>query len=303
MKSSPSERLNEAARELAAPLPPLLAEAERIANTVAPGAHGRRRAGPGEAFWQFRRYVPGDPAARIDWRRSSRSDHVFVRENEWEAAQTVWLWRDGSASMRYRSAAAGAEKIARANLLLLALAVLLTRGGERAALLDGTVPPGGGQPTLRRISHALEDPAAPVPATGLPPERALPRHARLVLIGDFLDPLEQWYAAMRFHTAQGARGPLVQVLDPAEEDLPFTGRARFAGLEGDGDLLVGRVEGLVEPYRARMRGRREALAAFAHAAGWTYTSHRTDRPPASALLALHNALSGDERRRPRDAAP
>lgn len=294
MKPSPSERLNAAARALAAPLPPLLAEAERIANTVAPGAHGRRRAGPGETFWQFRRYVPGDPTARIDWRRSSRSDHVFVRENEWEAAQTVWLWRDGSASMRYRSAAAGPEKIERANLLLLALAVLLARAGERVAALDGAVAPGGGQPTLRRIAHTLEDPAPAAPA-GLPPERALPRHARLVLFGDFLDPLEQWYAAMRFYAAQGVRGHLVQVLDPAEEDLPFAGRARFAGVEGDGDLLVGRVEALAEQYRARMRGRREALAAFAHAAGWTYTSHRTDRPPASALLALHNALSGERR--------
>jgi uncharacterized protein (DUF58 family) len=246
--------------------------------------------------------VQGDPTTRIDWRRSSRSDHVYVRENEWEAAQTVWLWRDGSASMRYRSAAAGPEKIARANLLLLALGVLLTRAGERAALLDGTVPPGGGQPTLRRIGQALEDPAVPIAKIGLPPERPLPRHARLVLIGDFLGPLEQWYAAMRFYTAQGARGHLVQVLDPAEEDLPFAGRARFSGVEGDGDVLIGRVEGLVEPYRARMRGRREALATFAHAAGWSYTSHRTDRPPASALLALHNALSGGEHHAARGAA-
>jgi uncharacterized protein (DUF58 family) len=189
MKPSPSERLNEAARELAAPLPPLLVEAERLANAVAPGAHGRRRAGPGETFWQFRRYVPGDPAARIDWRRSSRSDNVFVRENEWEAAQTVWLWRDGSASMRYRSAAAGTEKVARANLLLLALAVLLTRGGERVALLDGAVPPGSGQPALRRISHALDDPAAPPAKTGLPPERGRPRPAGRVLISFFLHPL------------------------------------------------------------------------------------------------------------------
>ena len=33
----------------------------------------------------------------IDWRRSASSDNLFVREREWEAAHTVWLWVDLSA--------------------------------------------------------------------------------------------------------------------------------------------------------------------------------------------------------------
>ena len=122
--ASRSHRLRHCAEQLAAPLPPLLVAAERVAATVAQGVHGRRRVGSGETFWQFRRYQSGDPAAAIDWRQSAKSQRLFVRETEWEAAQSVWLWRDASPSMRYRSRAARAEKIERASLLALALAVL-----------------------------------------------------------------------------------------------------------------------------------------------------------------------------------
>src|ERR1700752_108958 len=128
------------AEALAAVLPPLLVAAERVAVTVAQGVHGRRRVGQGETFWQFRQYEPGDAATRIDWRESAKSQRVYVRETEWEAAQSVWLWRDRSASMDYSSAGyvAGGEwpsKRDRAELLLMALACLLVRGGERLTLL------------------------------------------------------------------------------------------------------------------------------------------------------------------------
>ena len=70
---------------------------KRIVNTVIGGWHGRRKRGIGENFWQFRPYVEGETMARIDWRRSARDDHVYVRDLEWEAAHTVWLWADPSA--------------------------------------------------------------------------------------------------------------------------------------------------------------------------------------------------------------
>src|SRR5690606_20158419 len=123
------------AEQLAATLPPLLVAAERVAATVQQGVHGRRRVGTGETFWQFRRYQAGDTPQRIDWRQSAKADPVFVREMEWAAAQSVWLWRDGSPSMRWRSREEWPEKRAQADLLTLALAVLLVRGGERVALM------------------------------------------------------------------------------------------------------------------------------------------------------------------------
>src|SRR5215208_6432261 len=87
------------ARALAESMPRLILEARKIAATVIHGLHGRRRAGPGENFWQYRRFLSGEPARRVDWRRSARDDILYVREREWEAAHTVWIWPDRSPSM------------------------------------------------------------------------------------------------------------------------------------------------------------------------------------------------------------
>ena len=116
-------------------LPPLLVAAERVAATVAQGVHGRRRVGVGDSFWQYRPFVTGDAASRIDWRRSALSDRVFVRDMEWEAAQTVGLWRDPSPSMAWRSDRSLPSKAERAELLTLALAALLFRAGEQVRVI------------------------------------------------------------------------------------------------------------------------------------------------------------------------
>src|ERR1044071_6317373 len=133
--------LQHRAEQIAGRLPPLLVAAERVAATVAQGVHGRRRVGQGETFWQFRQYEPGDSAQRIDWRESAKSQRLYVRETEWEAAQSVWLWRDASPSMDYASSGALPTKRSRADLLLVALAALLVRGGERASMLGTGMPP------------------------------------------------------------------------------------------------------------------------------------------------------------------
>ncbi len=279
------------AEQLAATLPPLLVAAERIASVVSQGVHGRRRVGGGETFWQYRRYQPGDAAQRIDWRQSAKRRHVFVRENEWEAAQSVWLWCDASPSMHYRSALAPVEKAERAALLLLALAVLLVRGGEQIALLGETGRPTTGGATLNRIAAALAHGGGDDAAASLPPAAALPRHAQLVLIGDFLAPFERIEALVRHYVGAGLRGHLVEIVDPAEETLPFVGRTVFAGLEGEGEVLVGRPESLRAAYAARLKARRAALADLARAAGWRLTTHHTDQPAQAALLALYTALS------------
>ena len=289
------ERLRHQAEQLAAPLPPLLVAAERVAATVAQGVHGRRRVGSGETFWQFRRYQSGDPAAAIDWRQSARSQHLFVRETEWEAAESVWLWRDASPSMRYRSRAASAEKIERASLLALALAVLLARAGEYVALLGRDGAPSTGRAALARMTAALDPAAAPETAPSLPPFDRLPRDAQVVLIGDFLSPLADIVAHVKRIAAAGIKGHLLQVLDPAEEDLPFAGRARIEGLEDEAALTLGRVENLRAAYVARIEARRDSLGALCSRLGWTFAGHRTDRPPAHALMALYAGLSGHER--------
>jgi uncharacterized protein (DUF58 family) len=280
--------LQHRAEQLAARLPPLLVAAERVAATVVQGVHGRRRVGTGETFWQFRQYEPGDPAPRIDWRESAKSMRLYVRETEWEAAQSVWLWRDSSASMDYASRNGGPTKRGRADLLLLALAALLVRGGERVALLGTGLPPASGRAVLNRLALTLERPS---PGENLPGYAPLPRHGQLVLIGDLLSPLGEIQALVGRFAATGLRGHLLQVLDPAEETLPFAGRVRFEGFEQEASLLISRVETVRADYADRLAQHRAGLAAIARSSGWSFGTHRTDRPPHTALLALYGALA------------
>jgi uncharacterized protein (DUF58 family) len=211
------------AEQAASVLPPLLVAAERVAVTVAQGVHGRRRVGQGETFWQFRQYEQGDAAARIDWRESAKSQRLYVRETEWEAAQSVWLWRDASASMDYSSAdhLSGAEwptKRDRAELLLIALASLLVRGGERLTLLGSGIAPMNGRIALSRVVELISRDLSE--SDSLPAFEPLPRAGQLVLIGDFLSPLDAVNAAITHFAAAGLKGHMLQITDPAEEDLP-----------------------------------------------------------------------------------
>jgi uncharacterized protein (DUF58 family) len=284
------------AEAAASALPPLMVAAERVASTVAQGVHGRRRVGQGDSFWQFRQYQQGDPVQRIDWRQSAKRQRAFIRENEWEAAQSVWLWRDGSASMMYRSRRDLPEKRERAELLTLALMALLVRGGERIALLGLPVRPQTGRGALTRLADALMAGGAAEPKS-LPVFELLPRFAHVVLIGDFLQPVEELNALVGRFAGRGIGGYILQVLDPAETALPFKGRARFEGLEGEAERpLIGRVESVRGEYRDRLERQRLGLAAIARAAGWSYARHSTDRPPQTALLTMFQALTRQARR-------
>jgi uncharacterized protein (DUF58 family) len=275
--------------QLASTLPPLLVAAERVASTVAQGVHGRRRVGQGDSFWQFRQYQPGDMPQRIDWRESGKSQRIYVRETEWEAAQSVWLWRDYSASMDYASQRTLPTKRYRAELLLMALTALLIRGGERATLLGSGLPPLSGRVALARIASLIERPT--MLGDSLPQFASMPRHAQLVLIGDFLSPLAEIQAAFARFAGSGIRGHVLQVLDPAEETLPFDGRVRFEDLEDLGDVLISRVEAVRDEYTQRLAAHREGLSGLARGFGWNFLTHRTDRPPHTALLALYTALA------------
>jgi uncharacterized protein (DUF58 family) len=282
-----------AAEALGARLPPLMVAADRVASTVAQGVHGRRRVGQGDSFWQFRRFVSGDPLARIDWRQSAKSgreapDGWFIRETEWEAAQTVCLWRDGSASMRWRSRQVAVEKRDRAGLLLLSLASLLLRGGERVMMMQQDSRPVASRSGLDRLVAEVE---ATDDANGLPPLIRLPRHGTVVLFSDFLSPLDEIRTLIGRFAAVPVTGYMLQILDPAETDLPYRGRVRFRGMESDGDALIPRVESVRDAYSQRLKAQQDGLASICSAAGFGFGVHHTDHPPEMALLTLYQALA------------
>ena len=269
---------------LSAGLPPLMVEADHLAASVSLGVHGRRRAGMGESFWQFRRYASHDSSSAIDWRQSAKSQHIFVREREWEAAQTVWFWRDASANMSFKSGTV--SKRARADLLLLALASLLVRGSERVGFLGMEGGAGASRLALTRMGRAMF-----ASTTGaLPPPAPLKRGNQLVWFSDFLD--EDVFEAMTKLSRMGVAGHLVRIIDPAEEDFPYTGRTRFESPLGQDDEIFGRAERVRGAYRARFVAHGERVAEAASKLGWTATSHRTDHAPQGSLIALHAAIGG-----------
>ncbi|MBN9433723.1 MAG: DUF58 domain-containing protein [Bosea sp.] len=276
------------AKTLADSLPGLLVEARRIATTVLAGWHGRRRAGPGETFWQFRPFLAGEAPGRIDWRRSARDDHLYVREREWEAAHTIWLAADLSRSMEFRSRLASASKRDRAVVLLLAIAELLAGAGERIGLIglsDPVLARNAAERLAETLLHRGQD------STGLPDTRRLTRFADLVMIGDLLDPLAEIDATLADCARAGATVHLIEIRDPVEETFPYAGRAEFRDPESGTIYVAGRAEQLAEDYRRHLAARREHLAATCRRLGWSYLVHRTDRPATEPLLALHARLS------------
>lgn len=279
------------AEKIAGALPPLLAEAENLAATVAMGVHGRRRAGHGENFWQYRQAVPGDARSQVDWRRSGRSDVQFIREMEWEAAQGVSLWVDESQAMDYQGPESPRSKHDRASLLALALSVLLIKGGERVALMGtAAAQPRTGRTQLNRIAVELARDRAGRPEYGAPPDERLVKGGRAVFFSDFLGEAETIRPSLARAADQGVKGCFVQVLDETEEVFPFDGRVIFESMGGAIDYETQRARSLREQYLERLATQRALLNDMAGRLGWRVLMHRTSESPRAALLWLYMAI-------------
>jgi uncharacterized protein (DUF58 family) len=282
-----------AAADMAASLPRLVNRAHEIAASVAYGVHGRRRAGQGETFWQYRPFTDGEAAQRIDWRRSARGDQLYVREREWEAAHDYFFWMDCSPSMAFASSLAQDDKLSRGVTLGLALADVLVRGGERVAAL-GLTAPISARDVIDRFSRALHDRAADVARDELPPEGPLSPRARLVLISDFLCDPDALGRRLRRFADSGASGALLMVVDPCEESFPFTGETMFLDTDGGPSFHAGEAGRLRSAYAKRFDAHRESIRDTARAAGFLFLQHHTDRPAAEAALSLAMGLHGIE---------
>lgn len=285
--------LRSTAQALGHALPALLAQAQHLAASLPYGAHGRRRAGAGDEFWQYRPAQAGDGAGAIDWRRSAKSDAPYVRQREWQALNTVSFWADSAQSMGYASAKTLPSKAARAQLLALALAVMLLRGGERVGLVGG-LPPKTGRAHLGDLAaEMLGQPARDDYGRATPDSTG--RAGRLVYLSDFLGPIEVLKSAMTLAADRGAKGVLVQVLDPSEEAFPFAGRTVFLSMGGSAQFETQSAADLRARYLERLAARKDDLTALARALGWDYALHHTDQPPLLPLIWAHQALAGAAR--------
>ena len=278
-------------RTLAASLPRLVLEARRIAANVIHGLHGRRRAGTGENFWQYRRFISGEPSQNVDWRRSARDDHLYVREHEWEAAHTVWIWPDRSPSMAFASKQARDSKLERALIVTFALAELLVAGGERVGI-PGLMNPTASRNVIDKMAQAMMyDDADRV---SLPPAFVPSALAEIVVLSDFWSPISDIRNTLAGLSASGAHGTLVQIVDPAEETFPYSGRIEFIEPEGHGVITAGRAESWARDYVERVALHRDQIRAETNRLDWLFSTHTTDRSAAELLLFLHGGMTASK---------
>ncbi|MEM7073710.1 MAG: DUF58 domain-containing protein [Pseudomonadota bacterium] len=281
----------------AARLPPLLARAEHLAGTVLLGEHGRRRPGMGDDFWQYRPVQPGDELRQIDWRRSGRSDTQYLRQTEWQIAQSVTIWVDGAASMRFSSDPGNPdipEKAERARVLALALAILLNRAGERVGLAGTDLPPRRGEPQIERLAQGLSsDDAADY---GKPDTNGMLAHGRALFVSDFLGSIEGVRDALTTAADRGVQGIVYQVLDPEEEMFSsFRGRTIFKSM---GDTLTHetlKASDLKVRYLERLDQRKYELEELCRRTGWLFGRHTTSNSAQEALQWLYHAFDGEYR--------
>lgn len=281
------------AEKVSGALPQLLVEAERLVQSLMIGVHGRRRSGAGETFWQYRQAESGDSLSDIDWRRSAGSDELYIRETEWEAAESVLLWCDRAHSMDFSSDRVDWSKSDRARLLALATAVLLQRGGERYGLLGTEAErPKAGETQLNRVGALLSAPIAGRDDFGAPPKGLLPKAGKAVFFSDFMGPRDAVFPALLHAAGQGTGGVFVMILDPVEEEFPFHGRTRFESVARSVRHETDEAQSLRNAYLARLEERRADLTSVAERAGWHVLFHRTDESPRRPLVRLHAILGG-----------
>ena len=290
LKSQPVKAAVGKSSKLAARIPRLILEARRVASTVIHGLHGRRRAGSGENFWQYRHFMSGEPSQNIDWRRSARDDHLYVREREWEASHTIWMWADRSPSMEFSSALTEWSKLDRALVVSFALAEVLVQGGERVGIPE-LMRPTANRNVIEKIAQAIVHDEDERPS--LPPNFAPAPFSEVVLLSDLWSPIPEFRKIIGQLAANGARGHVVQVVDPAEESFPYSGRVEFVESEGLGSVTAGRAEMWRDDYQKLLADHRAALRAETEAFGWTFTVHRTDRGPTELLFALHARMGAN----------
>ena len=269
-------------------MPRLILEARRVAATVIHGLHGRRRAGSGENFWQYRRFVSGEPAARVDWRRSARDDHLYVREQEWEAAHTVWIWPDRSPSMVFRSPLAWETKLDRALVMAFALAEVLVEGGERVGI-PGLMRPTARRNVVEKMAQAiLHDPTERAePAADLRALAALRDHRAVGPVEPDRGGPSHHRPALRDRRAR-PRGADRRSRPRRPSPIPAASSSSSRKAPAPSPPAAPR-PGATD-YAARIERHRAEIRAETDRLGWSFIIHRTDRPASELLLKLHEQL-------------
>lgn len=241
----------------------------RAADAAHLGAAGRKRAGSGEQFWQYRHFSQEDSAQRVDWRRSARGDDLYVRETELETARTILFYCDPHKGFDWTGASGRTTKADAARIMMLASGLLLSKAGERVGVLGSGRKASFGKAAADKLG---EDLLYSSPSQFPPPPKS---QAIFVVASDFYDPVDVWRERLAPLASRSKEGVLLSVSDPMEETFPWQGRVRFSR---PGDALFrifGRAETIRERYLERFAAHNQAMEALATGMGWQYVRHST----------------------------
>jgi uncharacterized protein (DUF58 family) len=123
--------------------------------------------------------------------------------------------------------------------------------------------------------------------TSLPPSFSPSPLAEIVVLSDLWSPVADVHRTIAQLSATGAHGHVVQIVDPAEETFPYSGRIEFIEPEGAGAITAGRAEAWRAEYASRVDRHRAEIRTETDRLGWSFSIHRTDRPASELLLRLH----------------
>ncbi len=286
MKDIEQNEILKSSGKISAKLPNLLVAAERVAISVMQGVHGRKKTGQGESFWQFREYDSSDSIRDIDWRKSAKSDKIFIKQKEWEASQSIYLWRDSSKSMDYSFGKKIDKKLYIADLILTSLSILLINGGEQVSLL-------GSDGKKFRTKTAIPELVEYNINNQFPmiENKPLPSNSNIILIGDFLGDISELDKFLSSLQQRQINIMLIQILDRSEIDLPFLGNVDFHGLEMEEMVKIPDVNAIKEQYKAKINAHNQKLEQLAKKKSVSFIRHMSDENLEKSMQEIYQRLS------------
>ncbi|HEY9450589.1 MAG TPA: DUF58 domain-containing protein [Gemmatimonadaceae bacterium] len=255
------------------------------------GLHRSPRKGFSVEFAEHRPYQPGDELRHVDWKIVARADRWVIKQYEEETNLRATIVLDVSRSMDWRGDPARLTKLAYAERVTAALALLFLRQRDAVGIVrfDDRVrtalPPRARSGQWRRIVAALDDPGSGRESRASEAleeaARLIPRRGMVVLISDLLMDPADVVRNVRSLRHAGHHVVVLHILDPAERELPpavgGANEALFVDPES-GLELPATVAEVRDAYRATVDGAlrewRESLAAL----GASYETVSTDAP-------------------------
>jgi uncharacterized protein (DUF58 family) len=242
-------------------------------------------------FSEYREYTPGDDLRYLDWRVYARSDRYFIKKFEDETNVRCHLLVDQSHSMSYGSL--GYTKAHYAATLAATLAYFLHLQGDAVGVLtfDERVreylPARHRADHLRQLMLALEKPAGGRATDLVAPLERITQLVRkrglVVLVSDFLAPLERLERSLLALTSCGQEAAVFQVLDPAELKFAFEQASLFQDVESDREIYLDPAAAR-EGYVAKIEAHCAAVRAMCQKLGISYHRLATDQPLELALF-------------------